>query len=102
MTARGSFAHDPDRPTLADQIEEAWALLEAKGAVAHRVPLSPLSRWEAELLLTHERRRLRALMERYAPDPQPFNWRKYRLTQVRSRVVVCTAATAAHLRREAA
>lgn len=78
-----SLAHDPDRcATVADDIEEAWALLEAQGATVRRIPLSSLSRGEAAIVLWHERRRLRVLMERFAPDPVPFDWRKYRRHQV--------------------
>jgi hypothetical protein len=87
---------------VPDQIEEAWRLLEAQGATVRRLPLAALSRAEAEALLWHLRRRLRALMERHAPDPPPFNWRAYRVSLVARPAAYRNAPTAAYLRREAA
>jgi hypothetical protein len=76
--------HDPERcaTSLPELLEDAWSDLEHQRAVVRRVPLSSLSRGEVAVLLWHERRRLRVLMERHAPDPLPFDWRKYRRSLV--------------------
>jgi hypothetical protein len=59
-------------------LEAAWDELYRQGAVVKRVPVGGLSRGEVAALLERERRRLRAMNERFAPDPAPFDWRAWR------------------------
>lgn len=71
--------HDPATcATLRRRVEAAWAALDRQGAVVVRVELEGRSAAELQALVWHEERRVRALAERDAPDPQPFNWRSYR------------------------
>lgn len=73
--------HDPDRwgsPMAPALLEAAWSELERQGAVVRRVPVGGLTRGELAALLEGERRRLRAMNERFAPGPEPFDWRDWR------------------------
>lgn len=71
--------HDPERcATLRRDLEWAWAALDRHGAVVVRVDLEDRSLAELQGLVWHEERRVRALAEREAPGPRPFNWRTYR------------------------
>lgn len=94
MTFPEHLRHDPERcATLRRDLECAWASLDRQGAVVVRVDPEPLSVPELLGLVWHEERRVRALAEREAPDPPPFNWRAHR---------ACNAAWEASQRWEAA
>ena len=82
--------------SLLDQLHEAWAALDAEGAVVRRVPAASLTPGELELLVMHEQRRVRALAERHTPRPAPVDGR---ITRIELTYRASSAALADRLQR---